>query len=111
MKSFCRYIVPLFPLFTLWGQPSFTETSAEAGINHTFNIYQGTFGGGAVVFDMNNDGWDDLFLAGGVDNNKLYLNNKNGTFSDISAAAGLQVLSGFITQGGASADINKDVFF
>lgn len=110
MKKTIPILLFIASSYNLFGQAIFTEASAEAGINHIFNIYQGTFGGGVVVFDMNNDGYEDLFLAGGIDNNKLYLNNQNGTFSDVTLNSGIDVLNGFITQGGASADIDKDGF-
>ena len=49
----------------MWGQPKFTDVTQEAGINHFFEVFEGTFGGGVAVLDYNLDGWEDLFLAGG----------------------------------------------
>ena len=43
---------------------------------------------GAAVADYDNDGWPDLFLAG-VHGNTLYHNNGDGTFTDVTAKAGL----------------------
>ncbi|MDP4220448.1 MAG: FG-GAP-like repeat-containing protein [Bacteroidota bacterium] len=47
--------------------------------NGTENI-----GPGVVVFDFNNDGWEDLYLPGGLNPDKLYQNMKDGTFTDIA---------------------------
>jgi len=43
---------------------------------------------GAAVGDYNNDGNEDLFVAG-VHGNHLYRNNGNGTFTDVTQQAGL----------------------
>ena len=88
-------------------QPRFTDVTQAAGINHFFRVYEGTFGGGAVVIDYDADGFEDLFVAGGVGPSRLYRNQGDGTFADVSEAAGLD-LGEFVTQGGATADINKD---
>ena len=55
--------------------------------------------GGVAVFDYDNDGWMDIFLvngstledlrAGKCHPSKLYRNNHNGTFTDVSAKSGL----------------------
>ena len=69
-------------------QNHFTDVSDEAGIDHFFVTHQGTFGGGVAVLDFNNDGHEDLFVAGGAGKNALYKNLGNGTFSNIIDAAG-----------------------
>ncbi len=55
--------------------------------------------GGVAVFDYDNDGWMDIFLlngstledvrAGKCHPAKLYRNNRDGTFTDVSAKAGI----------------------
>jgi len=55
--------------------------------------------GGVAVFDLDNDGWMDIFLvngstledvkAGKCHPSKLYRNNHDGTFTDVSAKAGI----------------------
>jgi hypothetical protein len=56
--------------------PRFVEESAAAGIDH---VYEGEFtffvGGGVAVFDCNDDGRPDLYLAGGVNPAGLYRND------------------------------------
>ncbi|MEI8135399.1 MAG: FG-GAP-like repeat-containing protein [bacterium] len=61
----------------------FKDITAQAGI---FMKSSGSSdaGPGAVVIDVNNDGWDDLYMAGGFDSDKLFLNMKDGTFMDIA---------------------------
>jgi len=57
--------------------PVFKDVSIQAGIN--FNGY----GLGVAIADINKDGWKDIYVTNdffGSDN--LYINNKNGTFSD-----------------------------
>ena len=86
----------------------FTEVAKQVGINHQFEVYEGSFGGGAVVFDFNNDGYEDVFIAGGMAPDVLYLNKKNGTFENVYEKSGLKTKLKYITQGAVSADINKD---
>lgn len=101
-----------FCMTALWqvAQPQkpFTDVTAKAGIDHQFVPFEGTFGGGACVFDFNNDGWEDIFLAGGMADDVLYLNKRNGTFENVFARSGLKTKIKYITQGAVSADINRD---
>jgi hypothetical protein len=91
--------------------PSFVDVTEKAGINfrHSFgevklsSIMEAT-GSGCVWFDYNNDGWLDLYVVSGrylegvtkfskpdgVDaTNHLYRNNGDGTFTDVTAQAGV----------------------
>ena len=57
----------------------FTEVSKEAG------IYQSDlgYGLGLAIADINNDGWDDIYIGNDFhENDYYYVNNKNGTFSE-----------------------------
>ena len=83
----------------------FTNIAPEAGI--TFKHENGaspqkympeTMAGGSIIFDYNNDGWPDIFFVNGgsfTDKQKaagarhrLYRNNKDGTFTDVTAGIG-----------------------
>jgi len=83
----------------------FTDVAAQAGLRQP--VVYGTpgevtyiiesMGGGCAFFDYDNDGWMDIFILGGRrldgtppgSGNRLYHNNRDGTFSDVTAKAGL----------------------
>lgn len=61
---------------------TFTDVTQKAGLQgEGFSI-------GVAVGDYNNDGHEDIFVAG-VHRNTLYRNNGDGTFTDVTEAAGL----------------------
>ncbi len=92
-------------------QTKFTNITEQAGIDHQFAVKDGFLGGGVCVFDCNNDGFQDLYITGGKQPDRLYLNQKDGTFQDILAGSGLEaVTKDFVTQGVAGADVNRDGF-
>ncbi len=94
-------------LFENNGDGTFSDVSEHAGIKN------GLGNSGALAGDIDNDGYPDLFLtgAGGLFTPqasavKLYHNNGDGTFSDITAGAGI---NGLITSWGAAfGDVNGD---
>jgi hypothetical protein len=87
---------------------AFTDITETAGIQHQFAVYEGMFGGGICVFDLNKDGFEDLFITGGMNKDQLYLNQRNGTFKNVYEGSGLELSSHFVTQGAAGADVNRD---
>lgn len=76
-----------------------------------------TLGSGCAFLDYDRDGWQDILLINGMDwpghrkqrtTLKLYRNNRDGTFTDVTKAAGLDVeLYGM---GVAAGDYNNDGF-
>ena len=57
--------------------PFYTDVSVQAGV--TIEGY----GHGVNICDINNDGWKDVYVTNDfIPNNTLYINNKNGTFTD-----------------------------
>lgn len=80
-------------------QSGLTETTVYGGINSKKYIIE-TNGCGAAFFDYDNDGWTDIFLMSGTrlegfpkgkePTNRLYRNNKNGTFADVTDKANLR---------------------
>jgi enediyne biosynthesis protein E4 len=114
MIEYCRFCFLFFLLmfmttsFFAIAQKPFTNVTRAAGINHQFDPFEGTFGGGACVFDFNNDGWEDIYITGGMADDMLYLNKKNGTFENVFEKSGLKTKIKYITQGVVSADINRD---
>jgi len=70
---------------------------------------------GVVAADFDNDGWQDLFVTGdggvigsGAGPVVLYHNNGDGTFSDITATAG--IVGPPTANSAAAADIDNDGF-
>lgn len=88
----------------------FTDISKEAGLEHYFEVYEGMFGGGVAVLDFNNDGFEDLYLTGGMQPDQLLLNQGDGSFEDQLEKAGMLKVLDFVTQGVAAADFNRDGF-
>jgi len=69
-------------LFENDGQGHFTDVTEKAGLAGT------GYDTGVAIGDYDNDGYEDIFLAG-VHRNTLYHNNGDGTFTDVTAKAGL----------------------
>ncbi len=90
-------------------QMSFSEITLDAGIDHHY-LGVNEMGGGAAFFDMDNDGDDDLWISGGLNNDVLYENDGQGNFSDISSAAGLRFTNRIVTTGVITGDIDNDGF-
>ncbi|MEM6321176.1 MAG: FG-GAP-like repeat-containing protein [Bacteroidota bacterium] len=100
----------LFCCFLLIGQigygQTFTEISAQLGVNN-FCQDQHIMSGGVAFFDYNGDFYPDIFVIGGERKNALYRNNWDGTFSNVSRLAGVE-LSDNNTVGVAVGDIDND---
>lgn len=84
-------------------QPFFTDVSKQAG------IYQSNlgYGLGIAVADLNNDGWEDIYVGNDFhENDYYYVNNGNGTFTE-SGAKHFNHYSRF-SMGNDIADYNND---
>ena len=102
----------------------FVDVSGPAGIRfqHNSGAYGGkllpeTLGSGCAFLDYDGDGWQDILLVNSMDwpghkrqpsTPKLYRNNRNGTFTDVTKAAGLDVE--MYGMGVAVGDYNNDGF-
>lgn len=83
------------------GNNTFTNVSAEAGI-----LIEG-FGLGVQVCDINEDHWPDIFVSNDfITNDLLYINNRDGTFSN-QASRYLKHQT-YNAMGNDVADINND---
>jgi len=86
-KSYCtpqRYKGQSSTLFHNKGNGTFEDVTKKAG------LYDPTSKSlGIALLDYDNDGWLDLFVSNDTEPNKLYHNNKDGTFTDVAVAAGL----------------------
>ncbi|MCA9291414.1 MAG: VCBS repeat-containing protein, partial [Phycisphaerales bacterium] len=71
---------------------TFSNQTVAAGVNVTHStsgFAQVQYSGGATVGDFNGDGWQDLFVLSGGNNNqpdRLFINNGDGTFTNQAAA-------------------------
>ncbi len=59
---------------------------------------------GVAVLDFNVDGWPDLFVANDTQPNKLYRNQKNGTFVDEAVEAGVAFSEEGVARGAMGTD-------
>ena len=78
--------------------------------NDTFNIMSFEYvynGGGVGIGDFNNDGLQDVFFTGNMAGNKLYMNNGDFKFEDLTDDAGLAAKNRWCS-GVAVVDINND---
>lgn len=64
------------------GDGTFSDVTDQAGVKGE------GYSMGVAVGDFDNDGWEDLFVAG-VNRNLLFHNNRDGTFTDVTDRAGL----------------------
>ena len=102
-------------------EPWFEEIAVRAGIDfihrsghETRNYLPEIMGGGAALFDMDNDGFLDLYLvqSGSLfgpstkNGNRLYRNKRNGTFEDVTEQSGAGV--GGYGMGVTAGDFDND---
>ena len=107
-----RYLSLLFFLMTFQAviaQINCTEITSEAGIDYHFSSVT-YMGGGAAFFDMDNDGDDDIWIAGGVERDVLYENDGSGNFTEIGETAGLNATIGHVNSGIITGDLDNDGF-
>jgi hypothetical protein len=106
--------------------PAFKLVDVTGAAGLKFRHYNGasgrkllpeTLGSGCAFLDYDADGWQDLLLVNGMDwpgqtkqrsTLSLYRNNRNGTFTDVTRAAGLDV--DMYGMGVAVGDWNNDGF-
>lgn len=74
---------------------TFTDMTERAGLT---GMPQNRYGMGVAVGDFDNDGWEDLYVTG-YGGNTLYHNNHDGTFTDVTARAGVMT-GGWSTSAG-----------
>lgn len=79
------------------------ENTPEFNIQNYLYFYDG---GGVAVGDINNNGLPDLFFTGNMVENRLYINNGNFEFEDITGQAGILNDVNSWTTGVTMADVN-----
>ena len=107
-----------WPLFRNLGKNLFDEISYASGLTLATISKAGWSNG---IFDFNNDGWKDLFVARArvedpagsqrglvADSNAVFVNLKDGKFKDVSSDAGPDFQRKAVHRGTAFGDIDND---
>jgi hypothetical protein len=101
-KSYCTpesYKGTSSKLYRNLGGGRFEDVSQKAGIADPTSKSLGV-----AVFDYNNDGWPDIFVANDTQPNKLYRNKQNGTFTEEGMAAGVAFGEDGVARGAMGTD-------
>jgi hypothetical protein len=86
-KSYCTpqtYKGESSTLFHNKGDGTFENVTQRAGLHDPTGKSLGV-----AMVDYDNDGWFDLFVSNDTEPNKLYHNNRDGTFTDVATLAGV----------------------
>jgi enediyne biosynthesis protein E4 len=86
---------------------NFNNKVVDQELENSFLFRNFYNGGGAAIGDINNDGLADVMLSSNMGENKLYLNEGNWKFKDITPASGMKQDSMWST-GLVMADVNAD---
>ena len=101
-KSYCTpeaYRGSTSWLYRNKGDGAFEDVTAKAGL---FDATSKSLG--VTLLDYDQDGWPDVFVANDTQPNKLYRNNRNGTFTELGLKAGVA----FSEEGRARAGMGVD---
>ncbi|MGH9585175.1 MAG: CRTAC1 family protein, partial [Bryobacteraceae bacterium] len=112
--------LPFFAHFTDIGRQAGLKEIVVCGHIHRCDYIIETMSCGVAFLDYDNDGWLDIFVLSGsrfgdppLDaSNRLYKNNRDGTFTDMTAKAGL-FRTGYaygVTVGDYNNDGHEDLF-
>jgi len=125
-RTKCTLVAPSAFAAQSTASPGFrlVDVTSAAGIQfrHNSGAYGGkllpeTLGSGCAFLDYDADGWQDILLINGMDwpqhkrqrsTLRLYRNNRDGTFTDVTRRAGLDVE--MYGMGVAAGDYNNDGF-
>ena len=101
-KSYCTpesYKGTRSKLYHNLGGGKFEDVSVKAGVGDATSKSLGV-----TVIDFDADGWLDLFVSNDTQPNKLYRNNKNGTFSETGMSAGVAYGEDGVARGAMGSD-------
>jgi hypothetical protein len=101
-KSYCTpesYKGQSPALFRNRGDGTFEDATARANLRDPSSKALGV-----TLLDHDNDDWLDLFVANDTQPNKLYRNNRNGTFTDVGMAAGVAFSEAGVARAGMGVD-------
>jgi hypothetical protein len=101
-KSYCT--PEAYPGSTCWlfrnrGDGTFEDSTGRAGLHDPTSKSLGL-----TMIDYDLDGWPDVFVANDTQPNKLYRNNRNGTFSESAVTAGVAFSEDGVARAGMGAD-------
>jgi hypothetical protein len=102
VKSYCTpesYKGTSSKLFHNLGGGRFEDVTRVAGLGDPASKSLGV-----TILDFDNDGWPDIFVSNDTQPNKLYHNNRNGTFGDQGMAAGIAYGEDGVARGAMGVD-------
>jgi len=107
-KSYCTPESYKGASLELWhnnGNGTFTDVTKQAG------LYDPTSKSlGIAILDANQDGWPDIAVSNDTEPNKLYINNRNGTFTERGIPEGIAYSEDGVARAGmgiAAADYDQ----
>jgi hypothetical protein len=101
-KSYCTpeaYKGTSSRLYHNLGGGKFEDVSVKAGVGDPTSKSLGI-----TILDYNGDGWPDIFVSNDTQPNKLYRNNRNGTFTDVALSAGVAFGEDGVARGAMGTD-------
>jgi len=107
-KSYCTPESYHGASLRLWhnnGNGTFTDVTKKAGLDDPTSKNLGI-----AVLDANQDGWPDIAVSNDTEPNKLYINNRNGTFTEKGIPEGIAYSEDGVARAGmgiAAADYNR----
>ncbi len=102
VKSYCTpesYKGTSSKLFHNLGGGRFEDVTNKAGLGDPNSKSLGV-----TILDFDNDGWPDIFASNDTQSNKLYRNNRNGTFSERGVSAGVAYGEDGVARGAMGVD-------
>ncbi len=101
-KSYCTPETYPGASVRLWrnrGNGTFEDVTKKAGL---YNPTSKSLG--IAILDANQDGWPDIAISNDTQPNKLYINNRNGTFTEQGVAAGIAYSEDGVARAGMGID-------
>jgi hypothetical protein len=102
VKSYCTpesYKGTSSKLFHNLGGGHFEDVTNQAGLGDPNSKSLGV-----TILDFDSDGWPDIFVSNDTQSNKLYRNNRNGTFSERGVSAGVAYGEDGVARGAMGVD-------
>jgi enediyne biosynthesis protein E4 len=101
-KAYCT--PEAYPGTTCWlfrnrGDGTFEDVTGRSGLHDVTSKSLGL-----TIFDYDQDGWPDIFIANDTQPNKLYRNNRDGTFTEKAVMAGVAFSEDGVARAGMGAD-------